>query len=82
MGAKPFIMELDQVGTRVSRYSGEVGALTDTDDGTDIQAALKEMSGQSTVPNVYIGQKHIGGNSDVQAKKSELPTLLKEANAI
>merc|ERR1711982_284547 len=36
-------------------------------DGADIQNKLKEMSGQSTVPNVYINGKHIGGNSDVQA---------------
>ena len=52
------------------------------DDGADIQAALKEISSQSTVPNVYIGQQHIGGNSELQARKSELPTLLKEAGAV
>ncbi len=52
------------------------------DDGADIQAALKEINGQSTVPNIYISQQHIGGNSDLQAKKSELPTLLKTAGAI
>ena len=52
------------------------------DDGSDIQAALQEISGQRTVPNIWIGQKHIGGNSDLQAKKNDLPDLLKEANAI
>ena len=35
--------------------------------GQDIQNKLKEMTGQSTVPNVFIKGKHIGGNSDVQA---------------
>ena len=54
----------------------------DPEDGDDIQAALGEISSQGTVPNVFIGQKHIGGNSDVQAKKDELPTLLKEAGAV
>merc|ERR1719191_248621 len=34
--------------------------------GADIQNTLKEMTGQSTVPNVFIKGKHIGGNSDIQ----------------
>lgn len=52
------------------------------DDGSDIQSTLKDMTGQNTVPNIFIDKKHIGGNSDLQAKKSELPTLLKEAGAV
>jgi len=52
------------------------------DDGSDIQAALKELSGQSTVPNVYIAKEHIGGNSDLQAKKPQLKNLLKSAGAL
>ena len=39
--------------------------------GTAIQDALKDISGQRTVPNVFIGGKHIGGNSDVQALNSQ-----------
>jgi glutaredoxin 3 len=35
------------------------------------------------VPNIFINHKHIGGNSDLQAKKeSELVALLKEAGAL
>lgn len=30
-------------------------------DGGDIQSALAEWTGQTTVPNVFIGGKHIGG---------------------
>ncbi|KAL8722470.1 MAG: hypothetical protein Q9181_007482 [Wetmoreana brouardii] len=52
------------------------------DDGADLQDALEEISGQRTVPNIYIQQKHIGGNSDLQAKKGDLPTLLKDAGAV
>jgi glutaredoxin 3 len=52
------------------------------DEGSSIQAALAEMSGQTTVPNIYINKKHIGGNSDLQARKSELPSLLKAAGAL
>ena len=53
-----------------------------SDDGDEIQAALKELTSQTTVPNVFVGREHIGGNSDVQAKKSELPGMLKEAGAL
>ena len=53
-----------------------------SDDGADLQNALEEISGQRSVPNIYISQKHIGGNSDLQGQKSELPGLLKEAGAV
>ncbi|KAF3928987.1 Glutaredoxin-C2 [Dactylella cylindrospora] len=52
------------------------------DDGSEIQNALAEISGQRTVPNIYIGGKHIGGNSDLQSKKKQLPKLLEEAGAL
>jgi hypothetical protein len=51
------------------------------DDGSAMQSVLADITGQSTVPNIFIAQKHIGGNSDLQAKKSELANLLKEAGA-
>ncbi|KAH8595731.1 glutaredoxin [Bisporella sp. PMI_857] len=56
--------------------------LDQVDDGSAIQAALKEINGQSSVPNIYIKQAHIGGNSDLQARKSELKSLLTDAGAI
>ena len=40
------------------------------------------MTDQNTVPSVWIGKKHIGGNSDLQSKKKELPDLLKDAGAL
>jgi glutaredoxin 3 len=52
------------------------------DDGSAIQNALEEMTGQRSVPNIFIAKKHIGGNSDLQGKKSELPSMLKEAHAL
>ncbi|KAG6028961.1 hypothetical protein E4U41_000528 [Claviceps citrina] len=53
-------------------------------DGAALQDALQEISGQRTVPNVYIQQKHIGGNSDLQSlhNSGKLEPLLKEAGAI
>merc|ERR1711877_72021 len=56
--------------------------LDQVDDGADIQDALQEMTKQRSVPNVFINKQHMGGNSDLQAKKSELPQLLKDAKAI
>jgi glutaredoxin 3 len=52
------------------------------DDGAALQDALEEITGQRSVPNIFIGQKHIGGNSDLQAKKGELDGLLKGVGAI
>lgn len=62
--------------------------LNQESDGDAIQNALQKMTGQRTVPNVFIGQVHIGGNSDLEAvvkngkdgKKIEV--LLKEAGAL
>ncbi|KAH7392058.1 thioredoxin-like protein [Phaeosphaeria sp. MPI-PUGE-AT-0046c] len=56
--------------------------LDQVDDGSAIQSTLGEMTGQTTVPNIFIAKKHIGGNSDLQAKKGDLPTLLKDAGAV
>jgi glutaredoxin 3 len=53
--------------------------LNQMDEGADIQAYLRELTGQSTVPNIFINGEHIGGNSDLQALKStdKLKSLLK-----
>ncbi|THV54234.1 hypothetical protein BGAL_0031g00080 [Botrytis galanthina] len=57
--------------------------LDQVDDGSAIQSYLAEKTGQSSVPNIFIGQKHVGGNSDLQAKnKKDLESQLKELNAI
>lgn len=39
---------------------------TDGHDGAGIQAELLHMTGQRTVPNVFIQNQHIGGNDVVQ----------------
>ncbi|KAF9566890.1 glutaredoxin [Lunasporangiospora selenospora] len=47
-------------------------------DGRAIQDYLQELTGQRTVPNIFIKQKHIGGNDSLQAlnKRNELKPLL------
>ncbi|EXJ63767.1 glutaredoxin 3 [Cladophialophora yegresii CBS 114405] len=56
--------------------------LDQVEDGAALQDALEEITGQRSVPNIFIGQNHIGGNSDLQAKKSQLGDLLKSAGAV
>lgn len=51
-------------------------------DGSELQDALQEITNQRTVPNIFIGGKHIGGNSDLSAlSDEELAELFKKANA-
>eukprot|EP01097_Dermamoeba_algensis_P000210 TRINITY_DN1075_c0_g1_i1.p1 TRINITY_DN1075_c0_g1~~TRINITY_DN1075_c0_g1_i1.p1 ORF type:complete len:103 (+),score=33.00 TRINITY_DN1075_c0_g1_i1:138-446(+) len=52
--------------------------------GAELQAALEQLSGQRTVPNIFINEEHIGGNSDIQAlhSKGGLIPKLKEASAL
>ncbi|KAF5210007.1 putative prefoldin subunit [Clavispora lusitaniae] len=45
--------------------------LDNEEDGAEIQDALFEITGQRTVPNIFIGGEHIGGNSDLQALQSQ-----------
>ena len=52
----------------------------DKENGEAIQQALLDMTGQRTVPNVFVKGKHIGGNDDTQlaAKMGKIKKLLAE----
>lgn len=52
------------------------------DDGGKLQDALEEMTGQRSVPNIFIGKKHVGGNSELQSKRGELDGMLSSAGAL
>ncbi|CAI5742223.1 unnamed protein product [Hyaloperonospora brassicae] len=62
----------------------EVVELDQVPNGSEQQNALEEITGQSTVPNVFVGGKSIGGNSDVQKmhKDGKLEPLLKQHGAL
>ena len=82
LDAKMEIVQLDKRGTSLT--SKDIQLLqtnNNIDDGAVLQDALQEISGQRTVPNIFIGGKHIGGNSDLQAIKDKLPAMLKELGA-
>ena len=57
------VLELDQIGS----------------EGVKIQKTLFEMTNQKSVPNVFVGGKHVGGNDDTQAaaRNGTLQELLK-----
>lgn len=52
--------------------------LDERDDGVELQAALLQMTQQRTVPNVFVGGQHLGGNDDTQqaARSGKLGALL------
>ncbi|XP_021684928.2 glutaredoxin [Hevea brasiliensis] len=64
--------------------SFKVIELNEESDGSAIQSALAQWTGLSTVPNVFIGGKHIGGCDSTLEKyqKGELLPLLNDAGAI
>lgn len=53
-------------------------------DGPSLQAAALELTGQKTVPNVFIEGKHIGGNDKVQDlhRQGALVSLLQNAGVM
>ncbi|XP_006298612.2 monothiol glutaredoxin-S12, chloroplastic [Capsella rubella] len=63
---EPLVVELDELGS----------------EGSQLQNVLEKLTGQYTVPNVFIGGKHIGGCSDTLQlyNKGELEAILAEAN--
>lgn len=52
----PFVLDLDRMAEM---------------DGPSIQMELLEMTGQRTVPNIFINGEHVGGNSDLQHLHNE-----------
>jgi len=77
-----FCSKIKKIAKLEPKYTNNPPLPHKTDDGSAIQNALEEMTGQRSVPNIFIAKEHIGGNSDLQAKKSQLKGLLKEAGAL
>ncbi|KAK3415282.1 hypothetical protein EUGRSUZ_H00830 [Eucalyptus grandis] len=67
LGVDPLVIELDELGPQ----------------GPQLQKVLERLTGQHTVPNVFIGGQHIGGCTDTVKlhRNGELEPLLSEANA-
>ncbi|KAK9272362.1 hypothetical protein L1049_002733 [Liquidambar formosana] len=58
--------------------------LNSESNGSEIQSALAEWTGQRTVPNVFIGGNHVGGCDKTMAMHNEgkLVPLLTQAGAV
>ena len=74
---------LDGLNAKYGAYE-----LNEHDDGRDMQDALFDLTGQRTVPNIFIGGDHIGGNSDLVTLSNKgkggkkIQDLLREAGAL
>ncbi|QDZ17768.1 glutaredoxin [Chloropicon primus] len=58
--------------------------LNQIENGAEVQNALKEITGQRTVPNIFIKGKSIGGCDDITRmhQQGKLEERLKEAGVI
>eukprot|EP00898_Chlorokybus_atmophyticus_P007927 jgi/Chlat1/8135/Chrsp75S07564 len=79
----PYCISLKNLMAKLG-VKAKVFELDQQSDGSDVQAALQEWTGQRTVPNVFIGGKHVGGNDDTVALHSanKLVPMLKAAGAL
>ena len=50
----------------------------DIEERAEARAEMIERAGRSTVPQVFVGSRHVGGNDDLQAleRRGELDRLL------
>ena len=62
----PFCLKSKQTLTSMS-VPFESLELDTMGEGADIQAELLAMTGQRTVPNIFVKGEHLGGNDDLQA---------------
>ncbi|KAK7395652.1 hypothetical protein VNO78_16217 [Psophocarpus tetragonolobus] len=79
----PFCVEVKKLFTTLG-VNFKVIELDSESDGSDIQSALAEWTGQRTVPNVFIGGNHIGGCDKTTAlhNQGKLVPMLTSAGAL
>eukprot|EP00304_Pavlova_gyrans_P006294 CAMPEP_0206059004 /NCGR_PEP_ID=MMETSP1466-20131121/47996_1 /ASSEMBLY_ACC=CAM_ASM_001126 /TAXON_ID=44452 /ORGANISM="Pavlova gyrans, Strain CCMP608" /LENGTH=136 /DNA_ID=CAMNT_0053434315 /DNA_START=86 /DNA_END=496 /DNA_ORIENTATION=+ len=74
----PFCGRTKSLFADTLKVDAKVLELDKMDDGDDYQAELLSMTGQKTVPNVWVKGKHLGGNDDTQKANQDgsLKTML------
>ncbi|KAK4282382.1 hypothetical protein QN277_013766 [Acacia crassicarpa] len=79
----PFCVDVKKLLTQLGA-NYKVIELNSESDGSEIQSALAEWTGQRTVPNVFIGGNHIGGCDATTAlhDQGKLVPLLTSAGAL
>ncbi|XP_066286515.1 uncharacterized protein [Branchiostoma lanceolatum] len=80
----PFCMMAKDVLSEAGVAQPKVLELDHIEDGPQVQDALKELTGISTVPNVFISGKSIGGGTETAKlyESGELQRLLTEAGIL
>ncbi|EDV24688.1 Glutaredoxin [Trichoplax sp. H2] len=61
-----FCTKVKRIFQNIGVHDAEILELDERDDGDEIQSALLQLTKQRTVPNIFIGGKHIGGCSDIE----------------
>eukprot|EP00894_Picocystis_sp_ML_P002394 jgi/Pico_ML_1/52911/g3548.t1 len=79
----PFCMQVKGLFEKLG-VQAEVVEMDGMTEENEIMDALVELTGQSTVPNVFIGGQHVGGCDDAMQLHGEgkLEGMLKEAGAL
>jgi len=67
----PFCTKTKNLFADELKVDASIFELNTMDDGADIQDALLEITGQRTVPSVFVKGKHIGGNDDTQSANKD-----------
>ena len=77
----PYCSDVKDLFEKQLKISAKVIELDTLADGDDVQAALMEISGMRTVPQVFVGGELIGGCDDTLAafRSGTLATLLRNA---
>ncbi|KAH9944000.1 glutaredoxin [Epithele typhae] len=57
--------------SKFANVETKIYELDEMGEGNAIQGYLSEKTGQHTVPNIFINQKHVGGCDDVMALDSQ-----------
>mmetsp|Transcript_36579 Transcript_36579/g.85508 ORF Transcript_36579/g.85508 Transcript_36579/m.85508 type:complete len:103 (-) Transcript_36579:232-540(-) len=80
----PFCTKAKRSLSNVGCTNYKLVELDQMDNGPTIQSGLASLTGQRTVPNVFIGGKSIGGGDDTAAleRSGELKTMLQAAGAL
>eukprot|EP00475_Leptophrys_vorax_P012809 TRINITY_DN19187_c0_g1_i1.p2 TRINITY_DN19187_c0_g1~~TRINITY_DN19187_c0_g1_i1.p2 ORF type:complete len:103 (+),score=16.29 TRINITY_DN19187_c0_g1_i1:95-403(+) len=79
----PYCIRVKQLLTKLKAVFKAI-ELDHDPEGAAMQAALAQMTGQRTVPNVFIAQQQIGGcdNTESLHRQGKLVPLLEAAGAI
>jgi len=80
----PYCSDVKDLFEKQLKIDAKIIELDTLADGEDVQAALMEVSGMRTVPQVFVGGELIGGCDDTLAsfRSGTLETMLKNAGAL